>query len=177
MKRIIPILLAICLCSCQRSIKDKILTSVQENYKKDSCMISMKNFTSFEWNKMYIFCNYSGIEEVNDALEMEYPFYDVDNLKRIIFTKSNKIVYHEENDIDPEVAEYLKFLPPNKEDEVMVFTKATAIFKVKRYRFYDIICYDLIPIGGKISKVRKSKYYNIIYYDSIPAKGEADSLK
>ena len=176
MKRITPILLAICLCSCQRSIKDKILVSVQENYKKDSCVISMKDFTPFEWDKMYIFCNYSGIEEVNDALEMDYPYF-VDLVKQIIFMKSGKIVCHEEDYGDPDDIEYLKFLPPNKEDEVMVFTKSTALFKVKRYRSYDIICYDLIPVGGKVSKVRKSKYYNIIYYDSIPIIEKADLVK
>lgn len=130
MKKVIIILSIICLCSCQRTITDKILASLKDNTQPDTCIISMKNFTSFEWDKMYVFCNYAGVGQVENTLKMNYPFYDIDNLHRIIFTRRNKIVYHEEDLSGPEKASPINFISIKGKD-VMIFTKSTAIFKVK----------------------------------------------
>ena len=150
MKKITIILLTICLCSCQRTITDKIVASLKNNTQPDTCVISMKDFTSFEWDKMYAFCNNVGVDEVERTLKMDFPSDDLDEINRIVFTKCNKIVYHEDLFVNPEKADPINFISIKGKD-VMVFTKSTAIFKVKKLGDPDWIYYDLTPVRKKKS--------------------------
>jgi hypothetical protein len=144
MKKSILILFSIFICSCQHSIQDKIINAIQQNEKKDSCVVTIANITSFDWDKMYVFVKNSGIEDVNKQLGFTYPYYE-DNAKRIIFLKSKKIVYHEEEYPDPDKKSKLVFLPKCDTVNVMVFTKRTAIFCAKKKDFCGWIYYELKP--------------------------------
>ena len=145
MKKIIILILPFLVCSCQNSIQDKILSSFKENGQKDSCVIKILDITSFDWDKMYVFCTNSGLQEVNQQLGFQYPYFE-DIAKRIIFTKSKKVVYHEEEYPDPEKKSKLEFILGNDTIKVMVFTRKNAIFYAKRKDFFGWIYYELKPL-------------------------------
>lgn len=80
---------------------------------------------------MYVFSEEVTLDKINKELGLNYPYFE-DIAKRIIFVKSNEVVYHED-----------KFPYPNsKPDKInfklsdtfnfMIFTKKNAIFKVKK---------------------------------------------
>ena len=147
--------MTICLCSCQRTITDRIVASLKDNAQPDTCIISMKDFTSFDWDKMYVFCNYTGVDEVKRILKTNYSFDDWDEIEPIIFTKSHKIVYYEDLFVNPEKADPINFISVKGKD-VMVFTKSTAIFKVKKLEDSDWIYYDLTPVMKKRIQGRRA---------------------
>jgi hypothetical protein len=145
MKKLMILILPFLVYSCQNSIQDKIVNDIKKNGQEDSCVVKMVNITSFDWDKMYIFRKNSGLEEVNQQLGFEYPYFE-DIAKRIIFTKSKKVVYHEEEYPDPDKKSKLEFTFGNDTTKVMVFTKKTAIFSAKKKEFYGWIYYELKPL-------------------------------
>jgi len=131
--------------SCQNSIQDKIVDNIKKNVQGDSCVVKMVNITSFNWDKMYVFSENSGLEDVNKQLGFEYPYFE-DIAKRIIFTKSKKVVYHEEEFPDPDKKSKLEFILGNGTTKAMVFTRETAIFSAKKKDFFGWIYYELKPL-------------------------------
>lgn len=105
----------------------------------------MVNITSFDWDKMYVFRDNSGLEEVNKQLGFEYPYFE-DIAKRIIFTKSKKVIYHEEEYPDPDKKSKLEFIFRNDTIKTMVFTRETATFSAKRKGLFGWIYYELKPL-------------------------------
>lgn len=144
MKKIMILIIPILVCACQNSIQDKILKNIKKNGKGDSCLVKMVDITSFDWDKMYVFSENSSLEEVNQQLGFEYPYFK-DIAKRLIFVKSKKVVYHEEEYPDPEKKSKLEFVFGNDTTKVMAFTRKTAVFSVKKNNLYDWIYYDLKP--------------------------------
>jgi hypothetical protein len=72
-------------------LHDKIASYVKEDCKnKDSCYLSLKDITNFEWDKFYII-NIG--TDINKILGFEYPF-DRDVSESYVFLKDEKIVYH-----------------------------------------------------------------------------------
>jgi hypothetical protein len=145
MRKLMILILAFLVYSCQNSIQDNIVNNIQKNEHKDSCVVKIVNITPFDWDKMYVFCKNSGLEEVNQQLGFEYPYFE-DIAKRIIFTKSKKVVYHEEEYPDPDKKNKLEFTFGNDTTNVMVFTKKTAIFSAKKKEFCGWIYYELKPM-------------------------------
>jgi len=145
MKKIIILILTFLVCSCQSSIQDKILSNIKKNGQRDSCVLKIVDITSFDWDKMYVFSKNSGLEEVNQQLGFEYPYFE-DIAKRLIFTKSKKVVYHEEEYPDPEKKSKLEFIFANDTTKVMEFTRKTAVFSVKKKTFFGWNYYVLKPL-------------------------------
>jgi len=144
MKKTIVIFLTILLCSCQPSIRDKIVHTIKKQGQVDSCEIKMTDITSFDWDTMYVFGTSADLLYINQHLRFEYPYFD-DIADRIIFTKSKKIVYHEEEYPDPEKKKLLIFSFEDGKNKMMSFTPNTAIFKAKKIDFYGNSFYELTP--------------------------------
>ena len=145
MRKLMILILPFLVYSCQNSIQDKIVDNIKKNVQGDSCVVKMVNITSFNWDKMYVFSENSGLEDVNKQLGFEYPYFE-DIAKRIIFTKSKKVVYHEEEYPDPEKKSKLEFILGNDTTKVMMFTKRTAVFTTKKKIFFGWIYYELKPL-------------------------------
>lgn len=145
MRKLMILILPFLVYSCQNSIQDKIVDNIKKSGQGDSCIVKMVNITSFDWDKMYVFRENSGLEEVNKQLGFQYPYFE-DIAKRIIFTKSRKVVYHEEEYPDPDKKSKLEFILGNDTTKAMVFTKKTAIFSAKRKNFFGWIYYELKPL-------------------------------
>lgn len=63
--------------------------------KKD-CLIEIKSVTKFEWTEMFVFRNNATNEDIQKAIDTNYPYYK-EFTDRIIFLKGKEIVYHEDN--------------------------------------------------------------------------------
>jgi len=145
MKNLLITIILILAYSCQNSIQDKIVSNIQKNGQGDSSILKIVDITSFDWDKMYVFCENSGLEEVNQQLGFEYPYFE-DIAKRIIFTKTKKVVYHEEEYPDPEKKSKLEFILGKDTTKVMAFTRRTAVFTAKKKIFFGWIYYELKPL-------------------------------
>ena len=126
-------------CNYKQTVEKAIVEKVINDCAKKECIISLKEFTRFEWDKCYVF-NYAQSDEVTDkALGRHYPFYDfkVDS-RPWIFMKNDSIVYYENNPYDNE-------RPFNNEvhfdfpDSIIckVYTSSDTLFKVKIDRVND----------------------------------------
>lgn len=131
--------------SCQKTIQDKIIDNIKKNERGDSCVVKIINITPFDWDKMYVFRENCSLEEVNKKLGFEYPYFE-DVAKRIVFIKSRKVVYHEEECSDPDKKSKLEFIFGNDTTKVIVLTRESAIFSVKRKNIFGWIYYELKPL-------------------------------
>lgn len=145
MRKLTILIFSFLVYSCQNSIKDRIVDNIEKSGQEDSCIVKMVNITSFDWDKMYVFRDNSGLEEVNKQLGFEYPYFE-DIAKRIIFTKSKKVIYHEEEYPDPDKKSKLEFIFRNDTIKTMVFTRETATFSSKRKELFGWIYYELKPL-------------------------------
>jgi len=126
-------------------MQDKIIDNIEKNERGDSCVVKIINITSFDWDEMYVFREDCSLEEVNKQLGFKYPYFE-DVARRIVFIKSRKVVYHEEESPDPDKKSKLEFILGNDTRKVIVLTRESAIFSVKRKDLFGWIYYELKPL-------------------------------
>ena len=102
MKKIIFYLSIVLFFGCQNDIQKNIVQEIKQKCKiTDTCTVRIIDLTAFEWEKMYIFNESSSLEEIDKVLGFKYEYFK-DIARRIIFTKSNEVVYHQDDFPYPE---------------------------------------------------------------------------
>lgn len=93
----ISLLLIFC---CSKYKKSEFEKGIELKYNtickgSDSCMLNIKEATTFSWEKMYVFKTTASLEIINEVLGFTYPYYE-DVAERIVFVRNNKIIYHDD---------------------------------------------------------------------------------
>jgi hypothetical protein len=125
------------LFSCSEYKKSEFEKGVELKYNSsckssNSCIVNIKEATSFSWDKMYVFKTTASLEIINEALGFTYPYYE-DAAERVVFVKNNKVIYHDDYypTFDDDVYTSLVFdlsngLPYKS------FSTDSAIFKIEK---------------------------------------------
>jgi len=140
------LLLFLILCSCKKSLKDKIIAKFDEKCKGDSvCIIDLKELTDFKWDKFYLI--ELGVDP-DKILGFHYPYWE-DIATRIIFTSGNRVAYHEDEypdfDTKPQGGVFFNIYP--NDAKYWAFNFNNAIFTVKKTVVDRFIYYELTPIN------------------------------
>lgn len=77
----------------ENSIAEKVIATCTN---KASCVISLKEFTRFDWDKFYVFNYTYPAKFINNAIGMTYQYYQSDT-RPWIFMKNDTVVYYENN--------------------------------------------------------------------------------
>lgn len=101
MKKILYFVLLFLLFSCNETSKSKISQKINKEYTGENCEIDMSVIVSEDWDYFYIFKTNTSLEEINNILGFDYPYFE-DIATRIVFIKNNSIVYHEDEFPNPE---------------------------------------------------------------------------
>jgi hypothetical protein len=151
MKRLI-ILTLVLLYGCgekgidPNSIEGKIVSKVNSTCRVlGSCTIRLKDLTSFEWDKVYVFKYNASLEDINKALGFELPAY-TEFTRRIIFLREGEGVHREEEPTSvegPVDGEVVFDIP---DDAVYKSYNADVTFKVRRRTFEQGAYYELTEI-------------------------------
>ncbi len=138
MKLLVYILLLLSLISCDRSFQGQIEDKIQQTCNRNAaCKIKMYEITGFEWDDMYVFSLGTTPEVINKAIGTFYMDWQ-DMSKFVIFTKSGKVVFHENyicNDPEKPCYQLINFIIPN---DTITFKgylsvkREDAIFDVKK---------------------------------------------
>jgi hypothetical protein len=155
-RKLLIILIPFLVLSCQSTIQDKFISHFQDHKVKDSCYVKMTDFTNFDWDSLYVFIGYTSLEEINERLGFEYPYF-IDIAQRLIFIKSNKVVYHEEYYPDPEIPMKLYFTFGPDTDRCKIFTRESDSFMIEKLDFVGSIFYQVRPIQLVDNKVFDKK--------------------
>jgi hypothetical protein len=82
------------------SLKKSIISSIQKTCETDrngNCSIELRNITPFEWDRIYIFPDWTITDSISSYLKIIYHGQNVpDDYYRIVFTHKNEIVYEED---------------------------------------------------------------------------------
>jgi hypothetical protein len=148
MKKVIFYLSIIILLGCQNNIQKKIVHKITRQCKDaHTCILKIRDVTDFEWDRMYIFNESVRLEEVNKILGFKYDYFE-DIARRIIFTKGNKVVNHEDDfpypKEKPNGKVFFKF--GNDSLKYAIFSPDKAIFKVQKNEIECSIFYNLTPL-------------------------------
>lgn len=147
-KNIFYILSLFLLFGCQENIQRRIVSYIEKKCDKtDTCLIKINSITTFKWDKMYIFDESVTLEEVNKVLGFNYEYF-VDIARRIIFTRGNKVIYHEDDYPSPDKksANEIYFNFKNDTLHYEVFRINEDVFKVKRKSMGNTLYYELTPL-------------------------------
>ncbi len=158
MKNIYIFLSIIMIAGCQSSIQKKIVYNIKLNCKNpDTCVLNIENVTNFKWDKLYIFNEDVHLEELNKVLGFNYEYFK-DIARRIIFTRGNKVVYHEDDYPYPEEKFKGKVIFDLGFDTVKyaIFTNNEAIFKIHRKKIEGFEYYELTPSVANLPYIIQS---------------------
>lgn len=109
----------------------------------------MSDLTDFSWDKMFVFREGTELEEINKVLGFKYPYFE-DVASRIIFVKSNQVVYHEDEFPDPSNSanERVIFIYPNDTSDYMIFSVDNAKFNLIKSKVGGTYYYELFPVDS-----------------------------
>jgi hypothetical protein len=133
------IVAAMILCNCNgkqgfnaKTLENKISTEVNTTYFKNSdSIISLKDFTTFEWDKVYVFNYTFAPETIHSSIGLNYPYYQL-NTRPWIFLKNDSIVYYENNPYETEkpINNKVHFYFPDSL-KCKMYTIKDSLFKVE----------------------------------------------
>lgn len=97
--------------------------------KDEGCVVSLKDLIVEDWDYVLISNETFSLEELNNQLGFEYPYFkDIGN--RIVFVRGEKIIYHEDEFLNPDnVIEGKVFFNFDKSN-YMKIERNNAVFKV-----------------------------------------------
>lgn len=98
-QQIIFIFIILSSLGCKMSVEKEILQQLKRDdfSKRKEHTLLMNEITNFEWEKMYIFSNWTSADSIKTAINLEYNGEGVpDSYSRIIFVNGNKIIYQED---------------------------------------------------------------------------------
>jgi hypothetical protein len=123
------------LFSCSKYKKSEFEKGIELKYNtvcKNSniCTINIRETTSFNWDKMYVFKTTASLEIINKTLGFNYPYFE-DVAERIVFVKDNKIIYHDDyyQSFDGGIQNIIEFkLPDNL--SYKLYDVNNAVFRI-----------------------------------------------
>ena len=150
MKRFCILILALTLLlGCSRSglIERRVGERVESCKPDASCVIRIKDFTDFQWDKMYVFSYGAELSDIEAAIGTSFPNF-VQFTRRLVFLKEGKIVYREDEptDIEHAVDGEVSFTGMDTEPSHLMFTTETAVFSAKRQGHSHGVAYILTPL-------------------------------
>jgi hypothetical protein len=130
-------------CSQLDTIEKKVANKIDDCVQP--CLIVLKDQTSFDWDKVYIFGVPATLEEINDAIGIPYSKYE-EFTRPLIFVKGNEIVYSENNPSDIEGIMDGQLVFGNATDTIKynLFTSENAVFEVRKRKSKSKTYYELI---------------------------------
>ena len=134
---IVIIMIAAVFSACKKSLQTEIANKIRKDCgttPSASCKFILKNATSFDWDKMYIFHSWTTADSIASRLKIPYTGDDIyDDTERIIFTMGKKIVYEEDIDYLNGKKEIL-FDDVNDTliDRKKFYTTSEAVFTIER---------------------------------------------
>ncbi|AIQ14544.1 hypothetical protein [Paenibacillus durus] len=145
MKMLTVIVTLIFIVGCDFNIKmsDKIIDSKCST--NNTCVISIDDFTDFEWDKMVFFQVGSSNTEISNALGIEYTG-QTDLMSGMIFVLKNKVVHEERVPYDPEHPNKLQYTIEKKpkDPNYVIFTSKKAELEGKREKIDGVLYYTFI---------------------------------
>lgn len=123
-----------------------LIGEIDKKCKKSyPCEFKMSDIIKEDWDKMYIFKTTASLGFINNKLGFQYPFFE-DVAERIVFTKGNSVVYHE--DKFPSVEEIydreITFILPDNLD-YKEFMRETANFTIDRIKVKNKLLFQITP--------------------------------
>ena len=159
--------------SCSEPTVGSLVTEFIEKNCNDSssCVVSIKDFTHFKWDKMYVFEYNVTDEEIEQELRQKFNEHS-ELVKRLFFLRGDSIVHYEEHEIDFErpAKNELHFYDAfyNSHKRIVAFTPTSAVFVVTRKKWFDeYVYYTLIALP--ISKLEnlKAKDSTVVYAERL----------
>lgn len=147
----ILLIIFLLLIGCQAkntNMSEKIIKTIDNKCDQgDTFMISMKDITDFEWDKMVIFEVGSSNFEVSKALGIEYK-ESTDLMSGMVFVCNNKIVHEERVPYNPDRPEKLRYIVEHKpkEPNCTSFTPNDAVLKGSREKIDGVFYYKIIAV-------------------------------
>jgi len=144
---VIALLLICSGCSTNGAFEQKIVRRINSTCKGSiDCTIRIKDLTNFDWDKMYAFKYTVRADEAEKAMGVPLPEY-TEFTRKIVFLKSNQIVYFEEEptDIEGPVNGQIAFDIPDL-GNYKLYTPDTAVFKARKLESRNIVYYELNQI-------------------------------
>ena len=167
------LLISLFMISCSEPTVGSLVTEFIEKNCNDSssCVVSIKDFTHFKWDKMYVFEYNVTDEEIEQELRQKFNEHS-ELVKRLFFLRGDSIVHYEEHEIDferpakNELFFYDAFY--NSHKRIVAFTPTSAVFVVTRKKWFDeYVYYTLIALP--ISKLEnlKAKDSTVVYAERL----------
>jgi len=135
MKKIINFMVLFLLISCDNSSDSQISKMIDKECVSNDCEIVMSNIITEDWDFMYIFKTTISLDEINNRLGFEYPYFE-DIANRVIFVKNNKIIYHEDEFPNSEKTKKGELIFNIGDVGFLKIPKEKAIFKVSKEDSY-----------------------------------------
>ena len=167
------LLISLFMISCSEPTVGSLVTEFIEKNCNDSssCVVSIKDFTHFKWDKMYVFEYNVTDEEIEQELRQKFNEHS-ELVKRLFFLRGDSIVHYEEHEIDFErpAKNELHFYDAfyNSHKRIVAFTPTSAVFVVTRKKWFDeYVYYTLIALP--ISKLEnlKAKDSTVVYAERL----------
>ena len=167
------LLISLFMISCSEPTIGSLVTEFIEKNCNDSssCVVSIKDFTHFKWDKMYVFEYNVTDEEIEQELRQKFNEHS-ELVKRLFFLRGDSIVHYEEHEIDFErpAKNELHFYDAfyNSHKRIVAFTPTSAVFVVTRKKWFDeYVYYTLIALP--ISKLEnlKAKDSTVVYAERL----------
>lgn len=147
MLKIIALLISLILlligCQGKNTLSDQIKKEIDNKCEMNvSCSISLKDITTFKWDKVAIFQVGSSSKQISKALGVEYKG-ETDLMTGMVFVLNNKIVYEERIPYEAEHPTRLQVWieKMDKDPNCVVFTVDNAIIPVSKKEIEDVIYY------------------------------------
>lgn len=133
--------------SNEDKLSNKIMWYIDNNcYNSNTCILSMKEITDFEWDKMLMYQVGSSNTEISDLLGVEFKD-SIDLSSGIIFIVNNKIVYEEHIFYHPEKPYKLLLYVGRMygQPKYGVYTPNNAVFDGSRTEINGNFYYKIAP--------------------------------
>ncbi len=131
------LLIAWIFAGCRNSVKDDLIDSVDDKCRsKSECVISMKNVTKFQWDKLYMFGAWTYSDSIAKKIKLPYFGSGVpDDYFRLLFVKGDKVCY-EEDILQSDYFNSTIFLYGLSDSldkaKINYFSPSTAVFNVSK---------------------------------------------
>lgn len=132
-------------CQKEKSLSDQIIRIIDDKCSLGKvCDISLKEITTFKWDKVVVFQVGSSSKEISDALGFKYEG-STDLMSGLIFTLDNKVVYEEMIPYQTERPNNLQVFIDKKVNEPnnVVLNFNDAILKGNKDKVDDITYYSI----------------------------------
>ena len=125
------------------SVEGRLVANIKKSCRSSNvCTIRVKDATSFDWDKMYVFDYTTNRDEIAKVIGMPLPRYD-EFKRKLIFVSGGKLAYSEEEptDIESLINEQIVFETPDNESHREF--GPDPLFEVNKKSFSRGVYYEL----------------------------------